>query len=141
MARIKLDLPDEFQFETEITVRITDINYGGHLGNDAVLSMMHEGRVRFLNHFGYSETNVEGCGIIMADALINYRAEAFYGDSIRMNIAACDFSRHSCDLFYLLTNSATGQEVARAKTTIVFFDYQNRKKMPTPNNLKFREIE
>jgi hypothetical protein len=46
-----------------------DINYGGHLGNDAVLSLVHEARVRFLKQQGYTENNIEGAGIIMADAI------------------------------------------------------------------------
>ena len=34
LARVKLTLPDAWQFDTTVTVRIGDINYGGHLGND-----------------------------------------------------------------------------------------------------------
>ena len=59
MPRIKLDLPKNFHFTTEIPLRISDINYGGHLGNDSVLSILHESRVRFLMEHGYSEFNVE----------------------------------------------------------------------------------
>ena len=40
MARIKLDMPDNYIFSTELPVRISDINYGGHLSNDAMLSML-----------------------------------------------------------------------------------------------------
>ncbi len=42
MPRVELELPERFQFVTEIPLRITDINYGGHLGNDALLSLLHE---------------------------------------------------------------------------------------------------
>ena len=65
MPRIKIKLPEKFIFRTEIPIRITDINYGGHLGNDSLLSIIHEARVRFLKSLGYSESNVEGVGIIM----------------------------------------------------------------------------
>ncbi|WP_255669390.1 hypothetical protein [Myroides oncorhynchi] len=41
MARVKLNLPTEFIFETKIPVRITDLNYGNHLGNDKLLSISH----------------------------------------------------------------------------------------------------
>jgi acyl-CoA thioesterase FadM len=80
MPRIKLDLPKHFHFTTEIPIRISDINYGGHLGNDAVLSILHESRVRLLLEHGYSEFNVEGVGIIMTDSAIVYKSEAFYGE-------------------------------------------------------------
>ncbi len=62
MARVKLDLPDAFEFTTEIQVRIGDINYGGHLGNDTVLSLIHEARVRFLQKYNFREANIGGIG-------------------------------------------------------------------------------
>jgi len=64
MARIKLELPETFSFRTEITVRITDLNYGGHLGNADTLVLIHEARVRFLKSYGYSEIDIEGYGTI-----------------------------------------------------------------------------
>ncbi len=76
MARIKIDMPERYTFSTEIPIRISDINYGGHLSNDAVLSMIHEARIRFLNHYHYSELDVEGLGIIMTDSAVIYKSDA-----------------------------------------------------------------
>ena len=36
MERIKINLPEHFNFSTNIKIRITDLNYGGH-GNSCVL--------------------------------------------------------------------------------------------------------
>ena len=55
MPRIKLKPLNYYSFQTEITVRVTDLNYGGHLGNDKLLSLIHEARVAFLACFGFSE--------------------------------------------------------------------------------------
>ena len=65
MPRLKIDIPDNFAFETQIPIRITDLNYGGHLGNDKYLTLIHEARVQFLEHYGFSEMDVDGVGIIM----------------------------------------------------------------------------
>ncbi|MDP6778026.1 MAG: thioesterase family protein [Candidatus Latescibacteria bacterium] len=138
MARIKLDLPESFAFSTDIPIRIGDINYGGHLGNDAVLSMMHEARVRFLDQHGFTEQNVDGPGIIMSDAVISYRSEAFYGETVRVEIAVADFTRTGCDLMYRLTDKETEREVARGKTGIAFFDYERRRPVAVPDG--FREL-
>ncbi len=137
MARVKVDIPDEFEFTTEVQVRIGDINYGGHLGNDSVLSLVHEARVRFLSKYGFSEADIDGVGIIMTDAVVVFKSEGFHGDVILIDVAVNDFSRAGCDFLFRLTNKDTGREVARAKTGIVFFDYQNRKVVEVPN--KFRE--
>ncbi len=59
MARIALTLPDIYAYSTELTVRIQDINYGSHVGNDAFVSLLHEARIRYFNHLGYSETDIE----------------------------------------------------------------------------------
>ncbi|MGB2867051.1 MAG: thioesterase family protein [Bacteroidota bacterium] len=136
MPRVKLELPSEFDFTTELPIRITDINYGGHLGNDTVLSLLHEARVRFLKHHGYTELNIEGAGSIMSDAVIVFKSEAFYGDVVVVEIALGDFERKSCDFLYRISNKETEKEIARAKTGIVFFDYQQRKPLQVPDRFR-----
>ena len=140
MPRIKIAMPEKFIFNTEIPIRITDINYGGHLGNDSLLSIIHEARLRFLNHLGYSESNVEGVGIIMVDSAIQYKSEGFYGDELLVEIAVNDFSGIGCDFVYRLYNKKTSKEIALAKTGIVFFDYEKRKTAPVPPEFK-KKIE
>lgn len=133
MPRIKIELPQKFIFKTELALRITDINYGGHLGNDSLLSIIHEARVRFLNHLGYSESNLEGNGIIMIDAAIQYKSEGFYGDSLIIEIDVNSFSGIGCDFVYRITNKSNGKEIALAKTGIVFFNYEKRKTVSVPS--------
>jgi acyl-CoA thioester hydrolase len=140
MPRIKIAIPEKFIFNTEIPIRITDINYGGHLGNDSLLSIIHEARLRFLNHLGYSESNVEGTGIIMIDSAIQYKSEGFYGDELLVEIAVNDFTGIGCDFVYKLSNKKTLKEIAVAKTGIVFFDYEKRKTAPVPVAFK-KKIE
>jgi acyl-CoA thioesterase FadM len=137
MPRIKIQLPEKFVFQTEIPVRITDINYGGHLGNDSLLSIIHEARLRFLNHNGYSESNIEGVGIIMIDAGIQYKSEGFYGDKLLIELTVTDFTSIGCDIIYRLSNKNSKKEIALAKTGIVFFDYEKRKTARVP--LEFRK--
>jgi acyl-CoA thioester hydrolase len=132
MARVKLTLPTYLPFRTEIPIRISDINYGGHLGNDAVLSIVHETRIQFLQNLGYSELNIEGLGIMMTDAVVVYSSEGFYGDVLTIEAGVTDFQTANCDFVFKLTNKATGKEVARAKTGIVFMNPQTRKISPLP---------
>ncbi|NOY74692.1 MAG: thioesterase [Kiritimatiellaeota bacterium] len=140
MARVKLELPESFLFSTEMPIRITDINYGGHLGNDAVLSITHEARVRFLAEHGYSEMDTCGAGMIQADAAVVYKSEAFYSDIVRVSVALADFTSSGCDFVFLLENAETGKEIARAKTGNVFYDYERKKPMrvPEPFAAKFK---
>lgn len=140
MARIKVDLPDQFSFSTIIPVRITDLNYGGHVGNDTILSLIHEARVQFLQHYGYAELNMGGPGLIMSDVAIEFKQELFYGDQVKVAVTADDFSKVSFDLYYKLEKETAGKTilVATAKTGMVCFDYAKKKVTAVPEGLKFR---
>ncbi len=136
MSRIKIDLPDRFVFSTQIPIRIDDINYGSHLGHDSVLTLAHEARVRFLTTHGYTEGNIEGVGIIMGDVGITYSSEAFYGDVIKISIGIGEYGNHFLELIYVLINEKSGKEIARVKTSLVFFDYEERKTVRMPEEFR-----
>ncbi len=127
MSRISIDLPQRFLYAVDLSVRIGDINYGGHLGNDAVLTLLQEARLQFLKSLGFTEQNIDGLGIIMVDAAVVYKSESFHGDALRVDVAISDLHEYGCDVVYRMTNRDTGKEVVRAKTGIVFFDYGKRK--------------
>src|SRR3569832_2307608 len=101
--RINISIPEKFIFSCTIPLRIGDINYGGHLGNDAVLSIMHEARVQFLKSYGYKELDIEGVALIMSDCAISYKAEAFYGETLIIEIAINDFNKYGFDILYKIS--------------------------------------
>jgi acyl-CoA thioester hydrolase len=138
MARIKIDLPSSFTFTTSIPVRITDINYGGHAGNDTVLSLIHEARMQFLKSYGYSELNFEGVGMIMSDVGIEFKSELFYGDVVIASVTASGFSKVSFDIYYKLEKEVAGKKilVAAAKTGMVCYDYNNKKIVAVPDEAR-----
>ncbi len=140
MARIKLDLPGSFLFSTTIPVRITDLNYGNHVGNDAVLSIIHEARMQFLQHHGYTEMQFAGVGMIMADVAIEFKAELFYGDAVIASVAAADFTKVGFELYYKLEKETAGKRilVAAAKTGMVCYDYAAKKIVAVPEEARER---
>ena len=141
MARLKLILPESFLFSTTIAVRITDLNYGNHLANDKVLSILHEARMQFFQHYGYSELDFAGVSVIMGDVAIEYKNQAFYGDQLLIEISVQDFSRVSFDIVYKI--STKDKLIAKAKTGIVTFDYKNNKVVEVPEKIKdifFKQI-
>lgn len=130
MPRVSIELPFAFSFTTEISIRITDINYGGHLGNDSILSIIHEARLQFLNHLELSETSTTGPGLIMRDVTIEFKKEAFYGEKLQVSVAAMQIEKFSYDLVYKL---ARNQDViAVAKTGMISFDYSRKRIAPLP---------
>jgi acyl-CoA thioesterase FadM len=136
MARIKLLVPEHFAFETIIPIRITDLNYGGHVGNDTILSLLHEARMQFLRYHEYTEMSFEQYSLIMGDVAIEFKSELFYGDSIKAFVSAADFSSVGFDLYYKLVRISDKAIIAIAKTGMICFDYTSRKVRPLPQKAK-----
>ena len=143
MTRIKIELPGSFPFCCQIPVRITDINYGGHAGNDTVLSIIHEARMQFLQSMGYTEMEFAGVGMIMSDVAIEFKNELFYGDTVIASVVAGEISRIGFDLLYKLETlrPANGDKrilVAIAKTGMICYDYEKKKIVSIPDPVRSR---
>lgn len=117
----------KFIFKTDMEVRINDINYGNHLGHDSLISFFHEARVRFLKKHEYTELDIDGLGILVTNLAVNYINEAFYSNVITIKIAINEIKRSSIDLIYQAIITETSKEIARAMTTITFYDYKKAK--------------
>ncbi len=126
MARVHLELPEQFLYATELEVRIGDINYAGHLGNEALLLLLQEARERLLAQYGFTEREAGGAGLMIADAVVVYRSEAFHKERLRVELALRDFNDYGFDFVYRVSEASSGREVARAKNGMVFFDYAAR---------------
>lgn len=129
MARIKIELPATFPFSALIPVRITDLNFAGHTGNDSILSIVHEARAQYLKSLGYTELEFGGTGTIMSGVIIEYKKELFYGEPLIISVAAGNFSKVSFDLLYKLETETEGKRIliAVAKTVMVCYNYEKRK--------------
>jgi 4-hydroxybenzoyl-CoA thioesterase len=136
MSRIQIELPGKFPFATEVTLYLSHMNYGGHLDNALLLTVVSEARARFFKSLGYTELDVEGVGIIVSDAALQYRSEAFHGEVMVIKMGAADFGSKGCDLLWCMNEKSTNREVARGKTGIVFFDYATRRIAQVPENFR-----
>lgn len=135
MERIKVNLPEKFSFVANLQIRVTDLNYGNHVGNDTYLSLAHEARMQFLMQAGYTELNLEGAGVIMVDSAIEYRKELNYPGEIRVWVAASGFDKIGFDIYYLLELKAADVWVtaAKIKTGMLCYDYTLKKKIAVPD--------
>ena len=137
MARIKFEIPKKVIGTFIIPVRIADINYGNHVGNDAFVSIIHEARMQWLKKYDYTELEIEGIGLIMSDLAIEFKSESFYGDEVEVRLGAGDITRVGFDLYYQLFTKRKNENIplANAKTGMVCFDYDKRKAVAIPEKL------
>ncbi len=132
MARLKLERPSKTDFSCHLDVRITDMNYGGHVGNDRFLSYLHEARVNWLSSLGYSELDIEGVGLVMNEALLQYKNQLFFPDRIRCDVTVTEISRMGFELVYHLWSESQQKTILLGKTGQVFYNYQEKKPARVP---------
>ena len=136
MARIQFDYSGDYGFTTELQVYISPVNYGGHLDNALLLTLVSEARVRFFRALGHSEANVGGLPIVVGDMQAQYRSEAYHGETLRVEMMPLDLSRCAFDLVWRITEVAQGREVARGKSGIVFVNGATRRAATMPEAVR-----
>ncbi len=138
MPRIKIELPEKGIASFTIPVRITDINYGNHVGNNSLVEIIHEARVQFLNQHGFTELDAGGSALIMSELLVEFKNESFYNDVLEIKLFAGEISKKSFELFYLITVVRNEKLIiiAHAKTGMVCYNYQEKRVGLLPERLK-----
>jgi acyl-CoA thioester hydrolase len=136
MARVELELPPSFLFTMDLPLRVSDMNYANHLGNDRVLGLAQEVRVAWLASHGLKELDVGGAGIILADAAVVYRAEGHQGMILEAALGVGEVRSRSVELFYRFVDRASKQELARVKTGVLCFDYSSRRVVALTDRLR-----
>jgi acyl-CoA thioesterase FadM len=136
MPRLQLTPRHAYPFSTGLAVRVTDLNYGGHLGNDRILALLQEARVAFLAVHGWSEIDCAGSALIMTDAAVQYRGEAFAGDQLDIEVAMGEAARTGFRFFYRITRHGDDALIAVAETGMASFDYERRRVVALPEPLR-----
>lgn len=127
MARVTIDLPEQFHFSTQVEVLIQHINIGRHLANEQLVALLNEARVRYMRSLSLDQVLAGSRSFINADLAVIYKAEAKYADTLQIEVAAKDFNRYGCDFVYRVTRVQDKQLIAIAKTAMLSFDYETGK--------------
>ena len=118
---------------TKYKVSIADINYGGHMGNDKALSIFHEARIGFLEHFGYSELSIGGdISLIMTEANIKFKKEVLLHNELEVAVWISKVKGIRWTLSYEAYRKADNVEVFSGTTLMVSFNYRTKKISPIP---------
>jgi acyl-CoA thioesterase FadM len=134
MPRVKLDELPSYEFQHHLTVRTTDINYAGHLGNEALLGIVHEARAKFLLRLKFDTitTKDQHTGIVIADLVVNFRAEAFAHDPLTIDCQIGDLGERSFRLYHRIRREE--QVIALVESGAVSYDYMAGKTIPLPQD-------
>ena len=69
----------------------------------------------------------------MADAAVQYRAQAFHGEELLVQVALGEIGKAGFPFFAKLTRLADQAEIARVQCGMVFFNYATQRIERTPD--------
>jgi acyl-CoA thioester hydrolase len=123
------DLTGVFRHRVEIVIRFADTDAMHHVNNAKYLTYCETARIRYWvdvtgEQFELADKSAES--LILADARITYRAEAFYGEVITVETRATRIGRSSFSLEHRLlaaVPAGTPRLVAVSESVLVMYDY------------------
>ena len=65
--------------------------------------------------------------ILIIEVKLIYKKQGFYGDRLKIQISVSELYNFGFELFYLITNFDTNEEVARVTTGMVCYNHKDNK--------------
>jgi len=132
MPRTRLTEREKYEFRFSLQVRPQDVNYGGHLGNDSLISLIGTARAYLFRNLGFSELDLGdgSTGIIISDLTVNYRAEAFLFDELVIETHVAEIESTRFRMHHRVTKQS--KLVALVEVGFVAYSYEQKKPIPIP---------
>lgn len=137
MERIKLDFPAEAVIHRHtLTVRVTDMNYGRHLGHDALVSLLHEARTQAFAALDLPEWDIHGHPSVVADLAVQYHSEARWPDALIIATAVPEPQGKALTIYQRIYQAESQQLVATARVNQLLVDIATGRPVEVPGQVK-----
>lgn len=117
-------------------VRVTDLNYGAHVGITQMHGMAHSARFSLLASHGLTELDVGGVGLMAVESNIKLSAESFPGAILRFFVDIEIVSKTKFKCIVRVFNNETNQHVATIEDLMICFDYERKRPAAIPETFK-----
>ncbi len=127
MPRVTLAEKPSYEHSHSMLIRATDINYGGHLGNETLLGLVHEARAHFLKAVNFI-TIIGGKQTV--GLVANYKAEGFAHEEVTVESQIDELGQKSFRLFHRIQRGE--QVIALVEMGMVAYSYSKRTPVHLP---------
>lgn len=122
---------EEYKFVYPLQVRYGDLDPQWHVNNARFLTFIEQARFAYLVELGiFDGKDFFEVPFIVADIHVAYLAPIHLTQTIEVRMRTGKLGNKSLRFDYLIADSHTGEELARAETVMVAYDYHTRQSMP-----------
>ena len=119
-----------FKFSIPLTVRVNDLNYGGHVSHQNFFSYFQESRVAYLGQFGYSEMDIGDHGTIITESGCKHKQALFLHDALQVACRIVELKSKAFTMAYQIQKKAV--ICAEGFTISLCYDYPTQKVVRLP---------
>lgn len=120
-----------YKFTIPLSVRACDLNYSGHVGYQNFFIFFQEARIAYLNQFGFSELDIGGYGMIIAESNCKYRQEMYLNQQF---LIGCRVHKLKSKLFIMDYQIESEEKICAEGFTKNFcYDYKAKKVVKLPD--------
>ena len=120
-------------FETDLTVRFSETDGAGHVGNTVMVVWFEEARAPLFKMFRPT-LEVDGWPLILASYQVDFRAQLYYGKPVTIKTWVKRIGNSSFETYQEAWQNK--QCCASGSTTMVHFDYAAGKASPIPADIR-----
>ncbi|MEC9260679.1 MAG: thioesterase family protein [Pseudomonadota bacterium] len=120
-------------FEMDLTVRFSETDGAGHVGNTVMVVWFEEARAPLFKMF-MPTLEVDGWPLILASYQVDFRAQLYYGKPVTIKTWVKRIGNSSFETYQEAWQNQ--QCCAAGSTTMVHFDYAAGKASPIPADIR-----
>lgn len=123
----------KFKFSTPIRVRFCETDANRHVNQVSYFVYVEQARMDYFAHLGLTDAVHDPFSkvtLIAADLACEYKAPAFFGETIHAYARVARMGRSSLTMEYTLVEAAGRRLVATAHGSLVYFDHEAGKSTP-----------
>ncbi len=137
----------EYKISTQVKVRFADVDTMGHANNAKFFTYMEQARLEYFRQLGdldFRQMEIPPKkSVILASIQCDFLSPAFLDETLEVKIRTVSLGRSSFNMEYLIVDTQSKREVARGKSSQVYFDYEAKQSLALPEALrdKFSQME
>jgi acyl-CoA thioester hydrolase len=131
-----------FSFYIPLEIRYADLDPQGHVNNAHYLTYIEQGRIAYITHLGlWDGKTFSQVGIILANAQVTFLSPIYLGQPLQIGVRVSRLGSKSLDMEYVIEDSQTNQELAKAATVLVAYNYYTSQTISIPDSWRSRIME
>ena len=112
------------------------MNYGRHLGHDALVSLLHEARIQAFAALDLPEWDMHGYPSVVADLAVQYQSEARWPDGLTIATAVPEPQGKALTIYQRIYQADSQQVVATARINQLLIDRATGRPVEVPEQVK-----